>query len=194
MEELLKLVFSNIYIVIIIVGFLFSVLRKAGGKGNQPNRMPTFGGGPSDRSQQRQEARQSQPPLSPETIPAQPQRAQSRTVQSAQPRPIARSETGRTASETFGGSMYTSAQQSVTGEGRSSDLRETSVLAKALEAQKLESLQPQSATTSKAKAAAATTASRGDSFHMPQGKDLRRAFVMAEVLGPPKSKRPNHRR
>ena len=34
MEELLKLLFSNIYIVIIVVGFLLTLLNKARGKQN----------------------------------------------------------------------------------------------------------------------------------------------------------------
>ncbi|QHW30436.1 hypothetical protein GZH47_05955 [Paenibacillus rhizovicinus] len=179
MEELLKLLFSNFYIVVIIVGFLLTMLNKARGKQNPgQNRMPTFGGGTADRPQaSRLDQRQPQPER-PQHIPAgQPQRPSQRD--NAQRRQTAPAQSG----------VYQSQRELTSGEGESMEMPVAGTLTRALEAQRLEESKPK-APAGSLSGKAAPSGTDTDPFRMPQGDQLRQAFIMAEVLGPPRSKRP----
>ncbi|MBO7743821.1 hypothetical protein I8J29_06415 [Paenibacillus sp. MWE-103] len=185
MEELLKLLFSNIYVVIIIAGILLSLLNKARGKQNPGgNRMPPFGGGPAGRPQARPQADR----------PAQPQRPHARPVpQQAQPdtgRPfVAPPET----SGPLGGSVYTSHLKPSGGtaseENVGAELTGETLLGRALEAERAAEARPKPSAGSPLPASARPQPD-GATFRAPRGQDLRQAFVMSEVLGPPRSKRP----
>ncbi|QHT60291.1 hypothetical protein GXP70_10305 [Paenibacillus lycopersici] len=179
MEDLLKLLFSNIYIVVIVIGFLLSVLNKARGKQRQgSNGMPTFGGGPNGRQQARP----------PEERPAQPERR--RAAPQAQPQRDA--VPAPATAGPMGGSVYTSPM--TRDGGRQLRDADPSLLERTLEAEKLASdkLNPGAGTRPASAVSKAGPASQpqGASFRAPQGRELRQAFIMAEVLGPPRSKRP----
>ncbi|NBD22857.1 hypothetical protein [Paenibacillus glycinis] len=181
MEELLKLLFSNIYIVIIVVGFLLTLLNKARGKQNPGgNKMPPFGGGGTT-------GRPAARPLS--ERPAQPERPRQRdTGLPAQPRPAeSRMQSPAAEAESpLRGSLY-APEEPASGEGVSSEFMESRLPGRTMEA-----AVPQS----KGRMIAAPSPSSGgsDSFRVPQGNELRQAFIMAEVLGPPRSKRPLNRK
>ncbi|SFI61523.1 hypothetical protein SAMN02799624_01649 [Paenibacillus sp. UNC496MF] len=190
MEELLKLLFSNIYVVIIIAGILLSLLNKARGRQNPGgNRMPPFGGGPAGRPQARPQADR----------PAQPQRPQARPVpQQAKPRPETVRPSGASVappetSGPLGGSVYTSHLKpsggSASAEAAGAELTGETLLGRALEAERAAEARPKPSAGSPLPASARPQPG-GASFRAPRGQDLRQAFVMSEVLGPPRSKRP----
>ncbi|MFC4808230.1 hypothetical protein [Paenibacillus sp. GCM10023250] len=188
MEELLKLLFSNIYVVIIIAGIVLSLLNKARGKqGSGSNRMPPFGGGSAGRPLPRPLA--GRPPQRPE-------------ARSAQQQAMPRQEGGEPASaaapppETagpLGGSVYTSRMNpsgaSVSEESVSAELTGGTLLARALEAERASGAFPKPSESAPVPASARPQTGSA-AFRAPRGQDLRQAFVMSEVLGPPRSKRP----
>ena len=172
MQELLKLIFSNFYVVIVIVGFLFTVLSKARRKQSQSNRMPPFGGGSAGRplNLPPQPARPGQAV----TPPPKPLRAASRE-QEAQPR---QGELQQPATGPIGGALYTS-QLTLFEENRGEEYD--------WENRADRNLEP--AGTAKSSSNDYEEQRRGGAFRVPGGQSLKQAFIMSEVLGPPRSKR-----
>ncbi|REE93047.1 hypothetical protein A8990_102133 [Paenibacillus taihuensis] len=176
MKDFIQLLFSNIYVVIIVIGFLFTMINKARGKQNPTNRMPSFGGEPTKRQPAHQpaETRMEQPVRRPE---------QRMTTPAPAPAPVP-------------APMYTT-QMKPRGEMIPSQslVDETDELQRTFEAER--SSAPRSSRSAIGAGAARQTEAQSPqraqqasaAFRTPQGEELRRAFVMAEVLGPPRSKR-----
>ncbi|SDW88381.1 hypothetical protein [Paenibacillus sp. CF384] len=164
MNELIKLLVSNIYVVIVLVGFLLTLVNKmrTNKPGNPaPNRMPTFGGEPPLR-------RPGAPPI--DARPVQPQR------QAVQQRPVERTPEPQQG-------VYKSKFNAPGEEGVSSEYADTDLL---------RTVQPVRGNDRAPlpKAAHIEQTKQADAFRVPQGDELRRAFILAEVLGEPRSKRP----
>lgn len=165
MNDLIQFILKNFFIVIIVVGFLFSLINKAR-KGNpRENRMPDFGSGPAAprRSRDPQERQFGQPV----NQPAQPAR-------------------------------YDSGNRSEDGEGVSLEYDEP-VFEEPLydESPKLritERTSPfQRRPLAQIRISEPSTAPKGGLLRNLDKNELRRAVVLAEVLGPPRSKRPHRR-
>ncbi|BBH21281.1 hypothetical protein Back11_26260 [Paenibacillus baekrokdamisoli] len=157
MNELFKLLFSNIFIVIAIIGFIISVIRKAQ-KGSSTTQMPSFGGRPTPNASS-----------SPQ-YPAE-QRSEERPIE----RPVM---------------TYSSAQTNMESSSSRSEYVEPEYL-KELNAKKALAEREQKQHT--AHSASNTQERRSESFRMAQGNELRRAVILAEVLGPPRAKQPFRR-
>ncbi|WP_308638856.1 hypothetical protein [Paenibacillus silvisoli] len=154
-----------------MAGFLLTLINKAKNKGGNPNnRMPSFGGEPPLK---RPMAR----PL--ENVPAQPVQRKP-----AQHRPVERPEPAPQPA------VYKSQLSSSSDEGISYEYNEPDLLQRTIDAEAPLKARTSAAATAGAARTARQTPSASDAFRVPQGEDLRRAFVMAEVLGPPRSKRP----
>ncbi|MBM7565647.1 hypothetical protein [Paenibacillus sacheonensis] len=186
MQELLKLLFSNFYVVIIIVGFLLTMLNKSRGKQNPGgNRMPPFGGGAGGRPTAAQpQPERPQQPERPRPVLAQAERrpAEQRRQTSEQGRPT--------------GGMLNTLKAQPSGEGISMEHPED--LGPALYDwsidEKKAPVSPPKPAGSAMPAASKRQAPQGASFHMPKGKELRQAFILSEILGPPRSKKPLQRK
>lgn len=173
MKELIQFLFSNIYVVIVVVGFLFTMINKTRGKQNPTNRMPSFGG----EQTRRQPA---QPPA--ETRAPQPERRQEQ-----------RSVTQVPAAAPAPAPLYTT-QMKPRGDMIPSQPEEQDRMQRTLHAERSAAVQSGRPSTLPAARQPETQPQQrsvqgGTAFQTPQGEELRRAFVMAEVLGPPRAKR-----
>ncbi|RAP76709.1 hypothetical protein [Paenibacillus montanisoli] len=145
---------------------MLTLINKSRNKaGDSNNRMPSFGGEPPlKRPMQRPLA--NVPPQPPKRRPAE-YRPVEEPVQA--PRPAVYHTHYNTSSE----------------EGISKEYEQPDLLQRTIEGE---------AVKSKAAAASpvrpAKTQITGNAFRMAKGEDLRRAFIMSEVLGAPRSKRP----
>ncbi|SFS86077.1 hypothetical protein [Paenibacillus sp. BC26] len=166
MNELIKLLVSNIYVVIVLIGFLLTLLNKMrskpGNPSNPTNRMPSFGGEPPIR-------RPGAPPI--DARPEQPQRRQ------VQQRPVELPPEPRQG-------VYKSKFDSTGEEGVSAEYADTDLLRRTVPPVRGNDRAPLP------KAAHLEQPKQAESFRVPQGDELRRAFILAEVLGEPRSKRP----
>ncbi|WP_219836301.1 hypothetical protein [Paenibacillus sp. R14(2021)] len=181
MQDLIKLLFSNIYVVIVIIGFLLTLFNRARGRQNQNNRMPPFGGGTTSRPAGERQQQAERPVSRPAAVPS-PQRAAQRRVE-----PQSALQPVQT---TSGSSLYTT-QLKPSGEGVSLEFAGRDTLAQALEADR--QAQAKARTAPAGTTGEAPRRTQDGTFRVPQGDELRQAFVMAEVLGAPRSKRPLRR-
>ncbi len=147
MNELIKLLFSNIYVVIIIIGVIMTIIKKTK-NGASSNRMPSFGGKPEPQSPAAQHERPSQ------RLPVRPRPL------TDQPLIIAASNRSEYEEDDFLTRM---------NEDQMAAQRKQAV--------------PKPATSD-------NRVKRETAFRMPQGDDLRKAVILAEVLGPPRAKKP----
>ncbi|TYP78010.1 hypothetical protein [Paenibacillus methanolicus] len=162
MRTLIELLLENIYIVIVVVGFLLSMVSKARKQGGG-SRMPSFGG---DSSSTRSESTGS-----------------GRSSEEERERMADWEEDS--ASRTYGA-------PSAELEAPIRDARQ-SVKAPPIRHMPAQSKPPSGRGNSPAKAQDRTSERRDGSFPLPQADDLKRAVVMAEILGPPRSKKPLRR-
>ncbi|AZN40472.1 hypothetical protein [Paenibacillus albus] len=181
MKSLIELLFSNIYIVVIFVGFVLTMINKARGKQNPTNRMPSFGGEQARRQQQ-----EGAPVEVREKNAQQSERRQEQSARPAQLRPMS----PPAAVDTPAGVYKT--QMKPRGEMIPSQPEtEPGTLQRALAAERpaAETGGRQAGAKRQQEAQLPQRTQGGTAFRTPQGEELRRAFVMAEVLGPPRSKR-----
>jgi hypothetical protein len=162
--KIIDFLMNNIFIVVIIVGALASMFGKAGGK-KKPSQMPDFGGGGLPRN------------LQPRTT-EEPQR-QSRPVLQEQPegQTVYRSS-GEQERQAPMQPSYVGMQTEVTA-----GAPQTASLERALKRASASKAQAQDALERKPAAQGAVVTS-------VQAEDLRKAVIWAEVLGPPRSKKP----
>ncbi|MFC5651743.1 hypothetical protein ACFPYJ_22015 [Paenibacillus solisilvae] len=157
MNELIKLLFSNIYVIVVIVGVIMAIVRRTS-RGTSGNRMPSFGGKPDPQNTEMRNRQPAQKPLI-RTLPAAEQQVTAVRTQT----PSDRSEYEENDFLTHLVEEQTSAskksKQSVSNPGFDSRVR----------------------------------VKRQEAFYMPKGDDLRKAVILAEVLGPPRAKRPFHK-
>ncbi|SEN09367.1 hypothetical protein [Paenibacillus sp. OV219] len=180
MRSLIELLFSNIYIVVIFVGFLLTMINKARGKQNSPNRMPTFGGEPSKRQQQEHPPAPTRDAHTPQLA-----RRQEQPTRSEQQRPVKQPVAAMPAP------VYTTQMKPRGDMIPSQPETEPGTLQRALAAERPAAVAVGGRPTAAARQPAEVPqrAQGSTAFRTPQGEELRRAFVMAEVLGPPRSKR-----
>jgi hypothetical protein len=163
MNELIQFILKNFFVVIVIVGFIVSMLNKTR-KGNTPsNRMPDFGGGPLIPQPQRQKPIEQRPAGRPMSQPPEP------TV--SRPAVSQPSYSGRMSSEEGESFEYPSMPQTAAAE-RPSTVRRNFI--------------PEQTN-------AFSMTEKQAEFRRPSGDELRRAVILAEILGPPRSKRPLRR-
>lgn len=157
MHTLIQLLLENIYVVVIALGFLFSVLSKMR-KSNAPRglQMPDFSGGGKPAPSKRQDNGGQPDYREVDEDDRWEENSASSTVPAA---PVQASRTSPFASESRTPSTLTAVSN-----------RPRPVSPPAKQAGKTSS-----------------------GFAMPEGDELRRAIVLAEVLGPPRSKRPLRR-
>jgi hypothetical protein len=148
MNELIKLLFSNIYVVIIIIGVIMTIIKKTK-NGASSNRMPSFGGKPEPQSPANQHQQTSQ------RLPV-------------RPRPVSDQLLNNAAS-------------------KHSEYEEDDFLTHLNEDQR--TVQRKQAVPKPAASDNRTEVKREAAFRMPQGEDLRKAVILAEVLGPPRAKK-----
>ncbi|WP_141506073.1 hypothetical protein [Paenibacillus luteus] len=162
--KIIDFLMNNIFIVVIIFGALASLFGKAGGK-KKPSQMPDFGGGGLPRN------------LQPRTT-EEPQR-QSRPELQEQPegQTVYRSS-GEQDRQTPMQPSYVGTQTDV-----AAGASQTASLERALKRASTSKLQSQDALERK-------PAAQGALVTSVQAEDLRKAVIWAEVLGPPRSKKP----
>lgn len=158
--KIIEFLMNNIFIVVVILGALASVFGKSGAK-KKPGQMPNFGGGGLPRS------------LFPQS--------------GEQEREVERPQSQQAA----GGTVYRSA----TEVERSSDMNSTRSSRENAEAPQTASQQRalQRAAANKETAQAAAQRNYGSqsiNAESIRSDDLRKAVIWAEVLGPPRSKKP----
>ncbi|QYR20140.1 hypothetical protein KZ483_20080 [Paenibacillus sp. sptzw28] len=159
MNELIQFILKNFFVVIVIVGFIVSLLNKAR-KGSTPNnRMPDFGGGPLIPQAQRQKPLEQRPANRPAAQPA--------AASTVRPATLSQSSYRGMSSEE-GESMEYPPSSQIPAEERAPTLRRN--------------LTPEHSSVP-------TVSQDPAPFRLPVD-ELRRAVVLAEVLGPPRSKRP----
>ncbi|WP_441910444.1 hypothetical protein [Paenibacillus sp. MCAF9] len=160
--KIIEFLMNNIFIVVVILGALASVFGKSGAK-KKPGQMPDFGGGGLPRS------------LFPQSGELEQE------VERPQPQPP----------QAAGGTVY----RSVTEVERSSDMNSTLYSRESAEAPQTASLQRalQRAAANKETTQAAAQRNYGSqsiNAASIRSDDLRKAVIWAEVLGPPRSKKP----
>ncbi|MDQ8736710.1 hypothetical protein [Paenibacillus sp. LHD-38] len=160
--KIIEFLMNNIFIVVVIVGALASLFRKSGSK-NKPGRMPDFGGGGLPRTLYPQDSRKE-----------------------LEERPIPAGSVGET--------LYRSQTENKREDREIPSLasRESEM---SVESPQIASLQRvlQSAATNKDKVsgpAERKSVSQGAVMYPNRAEDLRRAVIWAEILGPPRSKKP----
>lgn len=163
MTRIFEFLLNNIFIVVIIVGFLASLFRKAGAAKKQPGRMPDFGGGGILRRQA--------PDSDSGTRSDEPRTAQTEYA------PIYRSQDSQPA--------RTSESRTIRQESGKEEPPASGITAME------RSLQRAAAQKAKAGSAAASGhGSKSPAAEKVSSDDLRKAVIWAEVLGPPRAKRP----
>lgn len=160
--RIIEFLLNNIFIVVIIVGALASLFRKSGPK-NKPGRMPDFGGGGLPRTLYPQEVRAE---MEDRERPAGPAgqtlyRSQTETKREDFEKPVhATTETEKHAESPQIASLHQALQSAATNKAIVSDAAER-------------------------KSASQRTETNGT-----RSQELRRAVIWAEILGPPRSKKP----
>lgn len=175
---------DNIYIVIIVGGFLLSLLGKSGGQKKPQNRMPTFGG------EQEPAAPKHKPQLSPMELQQQEQERQEQQRLEAQ-----RREQQRLEQQARQHALQLERQAEYEARQREQELeqREAEAEAKRLELGRrtpaIQSLDTAAVVKQRSKRTATASSRLFDSSRV-NADELRKAVVWAEVLGPPRAKKP----
>ncbi|MBW7473708.1 hypothetical protein K0T92_02990 [Paenibacillus oenotherae] len=151
MDEIIAFLSNNIFLVVIIIGFIASLINK--GKRKNATGMPDFSG--------RNAAPQA------DGLPH--DRRQDYSQMPPVPELSSRSE-GRAGSE----------------EERHAH---SEILTQAIAADRASAFRPGNLASTR-NAADLTATREAEPFRMPEGEELRRAIVVAEILGPPRAKRP----
>lgn len=175
MEELIRFIVHNLFFVVVIAGFVISFLSKARKGGSGTGRMPDFGGSPVFPKTQRMPASPARPARSggPAADTPQTDAARASTVyrtREATAAPASRGESRPAGAELNAASPY----EVPSGSTREDEKRHTA-------------LQGQAPKGSRGELSGGRA---GGPFRMPEGGELQRAFVLSEVLGPPRAKRP----
>ncbi|MEV5028631.1 hypothetical protein [Paenibacillus sp. LPE1-1-1.1] len=159
--RIIEFLLNNIFIVVIIVGALASLFRKSGPK-NKPGRMPDFGGGGLPRTLYPQEGRAEQEDRERPAGPAGQTlyRSQTETKREDFEKLNATTETEKHAESPLMASLHQALQSAATNKALVSGAAER-------------------------KSASERTETNGT-----RSQDLRRAVIWAEILGPPRSKKP----
>ena len=219
MVAFIEYVVQHFYFVIIVVGILVSMLNKSRKNAPRGGRMPDFGGGPgplrpgpqgqrqSGQERQRSEFDPDREPVQPEyprsdrqqgdrnplpsgqmnrQMPRQPQRRQSPEAQPSAEWPDSQMST-------FPSPEDDSALPTVRSESRTSSRSGSRERPIAAFERALESVSAGSSSGPYEQSVDTMSVRAGKPFRMPEGEELRRAFVLAEVLGPPRSRRPLRR-
>ncbi|ACT00884.1 hypothetical protein [Paenibacillus sp. JDR-2] len=159
--KLISFLLENIYWVIVVGGVLFSMFGRSGAK-KRTNRMPSFGGS-SEREPHRPEHRQDPVWDEDDEEEYQPQK------------PI------------LAGSPL-QGERGGTGEGSRSQTQERAL--QAVPSRPAEPPRARLAAANKPQTAAAPAAASQTEMTNPKADELRKAVVWAEILAPPRSKRP----
>ncbi|MCD9022992.1 hypothetical protein [Cohnella silvisoli] len=174
MEQLISFVMKNLGIVIFVIGIIYALFFRKSPLERPPNRMPDFGGGGQQR---RRGPGESRPPVAPTSQP-EPVEARFPAPQRQTPPPAPRQQPVRLEtrlpeprSEINPTSSYTFVE--------TEDMY-------AIEAQ------PKRAARSQTKATASSHSMRSDAPLLARD-DLKRAVLWAEILGPPRARRPYRR-
>ncbi|MBP1999165.1 hypothetical protein J2Z69_000184 [Paenibacillus shirakamiensis] len=190
MQELLSWLFGHLYFVIVILFALFSVLRKSKNTPRGESQMPSFGG---DRGRTLQKPGNT--PMARAEIPAD---SRTRDITSSFPEKENRLDSPTSWSETDHetrhfdsvGPVWSDEEQSILGSDAVHETAERSMMERKL--QRLErqnaSLQRELHRGSVSSTHSPGTGQKADSFL--DAKDLRAGVVWAEILGPPRSKKP----
>ncbi|MBB3109000.1 hypothetical protein FHS18_001052 [Paenibacillus phyllosphaerae] len=163
MNQLIQLLLENIYVVVIAAGFLLSLLSKARKSGRSPVRMPSFGGNPGSDSTRHHDR-------SDEAM---------EDHSDGMNRP-------QTWDQVPGENSAMASEYGARHERRPSPFQSGSASS-------------YDGSSSRIKRGAAPASSSTEpkveepAFRMPERDELRKAIIMAEVLGPPRSKRPIRR-
>jgi len=163
MEKLIEFLLEHIYIVIVVVGFLLSAMRKMKG-GGRTMRMPDFGGGDASA------AEELEPQYRPRDEEWPPPGRQSSMERPQQPAVVRRTVSS-------GGSVSVRQQPAREDESYLSErLLEASV--------------PRAAEKRQPGPSAAVSVGKRRVPVEPDAAAMRQAVVWAEILGPPRAKRP----
>ncbi|MFC4103970.1 hypothetical protein [Paenibacillus xanthanilyticus] len=162
MRTLIELLLENIYIVIVVVGFLLSMLSKARKQGGG-SRMPSFGGEPTA---------------------MRPNPAGSGRSREEEPERMSDDWEEDSATRTYGAPR-------AEPEASVPEVRHT--LQAPPVRHKPGHTKPAGRENPHATASNRSTRRRDGAFPLTQADELKRAVVMAEILGPPRSKRPLRR-
>lgn len=174
--KLISFLLENIYWVIVVGGVLFSMFGRSGAK-RRTNRMPSFGGG---NEPNKPVARQEWEEEDEEDDSSRPYPAQ----RAARPEPVPSMSPYQPQKPIMTGS-------SVQGEGVGSGEGNSSpTLERAVQAAPSRPAEPPRARLAAAKPQSAVAAESRAELATPNADELRKAIVWAEILGPPRSKRP----
>ena len=169
MDTFIQFIVKNFFIVIVVVGFIISLLNKVRkGNAGSDNRMPNFGGNPPLPKMNPQQRRQ---PM------------QTRQQDASRPERSAMNAEPRISPSLASPAVKTDAQY--TRPLAAERLPEDAIATAYAEAE--------GGFAKPRQRAAASAPAERPPFRMPEGDELRRAVVLAEVLGPPRAKRPFRR-